>query len=308
MPNLKDIRKRISSIKNTQKITRAMKLVSAAKLRRAQEAVVALRPYAEQLEAVTNNLIERADRDHHPLMWDPEHSHDESRKDAKPRALLLIVTADRGLCGAYNANVNREAHRFIKDHQDDFESLEIGVIGRKGVEFLRARKIAIETHYTDAHNDPPLMVAERIMTPIIKRFEGRNIDEVHLISTRFMSAIAQVVHHEKVLPLERFADLEETAEQRAMREATAPVFADYLYEPSEEELLNTLLPRQIVTVMQRALLESIASEYGARMSAMDNATNNAGDLISNLTLQYNRARQAAITKELIEIISGADAV
>lgn len=289
MPNLKDIRKRIISVANTQKITKAMKMVSAAKLRRAKDEVLATRPYASKLLEVIHHLAEHVDTESHPLLREPE-----QRKNA----LLILITSDRGLCGGYNSNVNKAALRFLEERGSNYESLELLVVGRKGREFLRHRKIEINTFEEQAWKEPTNLFSQRVAKDLCERFADGQLDEVFVLYTRFKSAIAQEVVLDRVLPL-RLPEQEENE---------MPNLVEYLYEPSASVLFDELLPKSVVIHVQRAMLESLASEYGARMTAMDSATTNAGEMIESLTLVYNRARQAAITKELIEIISGADAL
>ena len=303
MPHLKDIRKRIGSVKNTKKITRAMKMVAAAKLRRAQEAVIMLRPYAQTIERVSLFLLDNVERGDEPLMRQPEE---------KKKVCAVVISSNRGLCGAYNTNVNRAAHSLWQSRKDDTESFEFIVIGRKSNDFLSRRDAPISNYVSDAWSRPAREVASEVMSDLIKRFKEDELDEVIVISTDFRSAIVQNVETRSLLPLRGVVEAEvgedATAERTAMKRVEMPDINEYIYEPSEEAVLQTLLPMYLTTQLQRALLESAASEQGSRMSAMDSATNNADEMISSLTLQYNRARQAAITRELIEIISGADAL
>jgi F-type H+-transporting ATPase subunit gamma len=296
MPNLKDIRKRIGTVKNTQKITRAMKMVAAAKLRRAQEAVVKMRPYAQTLARVTRLLTEGIERDVHPLLRSSE---------TPKRAHLLVITSDRGLCGAYNTNINRMALRFINERRDRYESLTVDVIGRKAREFLAARKVSTRRALHDAWTKPTSEVVDEIVSEAIQRFVQGDVDEVYVMFTRFKSALVQEAETLRLLPFDNGEDASKDASKDAPKDS---VPTDYLYEPSKDLMLGTLLPRFISTQVRQALLESFASEQGSRMSSMDNATKNAGEMVSNLTLIYNRARQAFITRELIEIISGAEAL
>jgi F-type H+-transporting ATPase subunit gamma len=301
MPNLKDIRKRIGSVKNTQKITRAMKMVAAAKLRRAQEAVTRMRPYAETLSRLTHMLSQGVSRDTPPLLGAP------GADNPPKRAHIIVISSDRGLCGAYNTNINRLALRFSLDNRDRFESITFDVIGRKAREFLNARKVPISSGWTDAWSRPASAVVDDLSQDVIRRFCDGDLDEVYILFTQFKSAIAQEPKLVKLLPI----DGPKTPDDASASSAAPPPAqdgVDYLYEPSKDQLLGTLLPRYISTQIRRAILESFASEQGSRMSSMDNATKNAGEMISNLTLLYNRARQAFITRELIEIISGAEAL
>lgn len=287
MPSLKDIKKRISSVKNTQQITKAMKMVSAAKLRRAQDAAVSARPYAEKLQQVIVNLAQRnGDDPHHMLV---------SR--GKGRALLLLMTADRGLCGGFNANVSKAAERFVRDNPHGYESVDLMITGRKGNEFLRNRvgENIVKVHDNiGAHLN--YKTASLIGQELVAKYEDETYDAVFLIYNAFESAISQIVTLEQLLPIQ--PDTENVASD----------MTDYIYEPSRGEVLAQILPKMVDVLVFRGLLESSASEHGARMAAMDSASRNAAEMISKLTLQYNRARQAAITKELMEIISGAESI
>jgi len=287
MPSLKDIKKRIGSVKNTGQITKAMKMVSAAKLRRAQDAVVAARPYADKLMYVLSSLALREDADAHPLL----------QERSKRKALVLLMTADRGLCGGFNANISKAAERFIRAQTDGFEEYELMIVGRKGKDYLRSRmgeKIGkVHEGITGSIN---YQTAALIGQEIVEAFQAESYDAVYLVYNAFQSAISQVATIKKLLPVEPLQ-----VEERAH-------VAQYLYEPNRSEVLEQILPKHIEVQIFRGLLESVASEHGARMSAMDSASKNASEMIGKLTLQYNRARQAAITKELMEIISGAESI
>jgi len=287
MPSLKDIKKRISSVKNTQQITKAMKMVSAAKLRRAQDAAVSARPYAEKLQQVLGNLARRGGDDGHHMLF--------SR--GKGRALLLLMTADRGLCGGFNANVSKAAERFVRDNPHGYESIDLMITGRKGNEFLRNRlgKNIVKI-YENIGAQLNYKTASLIGQELVAKYEDETYDAVYLIYNAFESAISQIVTLEQLLPIQ--PDTEQAASDET----------DYIYEPNRAEVLAQILPKMVDVAVFRGLLESNASEHGARMAAMDSASRNASEMISKLTLQYNRARQAAITKELMEIISGAESV
>ena len=288
MANLKEIRKRIGSIKNTEKITKAMQMVAAAKLRRAQAAVTESRPYAEKLTEVIEHLAERVEIDSHPLLRQPT--------DTK-NAALLIISSDRGLCGGYNASVVKQALRFFKERAADFNQLHVKLVGRKANDVLTRRDVPQGEHLKDAWDKKPRVLAMELAKEATESFIDGEIDEYFVIYTRFKSAISQEVVLDRVLPLR-------TPEASSGSMSSV----DYIYEPDPQAILDELLPLAVKIHLQRALLESLASEQGARMTAMDNATSNAGEMIDSLTLQYNRARQAAITSELIEIISGAEAL
>ncbi len=287
MANLKDIKKRIGSVKNTQQITKAMKMVAAAKLRRAQDAAVSARPYAEKLQSVLSNLAQREAADAHPLLC----------QRGKGRALLVLMTADRGLCGGFNANVSKEAERFIRNNPQGYEDIDLMIIGRKGRDFLKSRvgKNIIKTH-EDITSDASYKTAQLIGEEIVAAFDAETYDAVYVLYNAFQSAIVQNVTMEQVLPIQPQT---EAVEENAV---------EYIYEPNRLEVLSDLLPKMVEVQVFRALLESNASEQGARMSAMDSASRNASEMIGKLTLQYNRARQAAITTELTEIISGAESL
>ncbi|MDA3904292.1 MAG: ATP synthase F1 subunit gamma [Desulfuromusa sp.] len=289
MPSLKDIKKRIGSVKNTQQITKAMKMVAAAKLRRAQEAAVAARPYAEKLHSVVSHLAQREDIDGHALL----------NQRGTGRALVVLMTADRGLCGGFNANVSKEAERFIRANEQGFDAIDLMIIGRKGRDFLKNR---VGDKITKVHEnitaDATYKTAQLIGQEVVDAYSAEKYDAVYVIYNAFQSAIVQIVTVERMLPIQS----KETDEE------LQDTSIDYIYEPDQGEVLSQLLPKMVEVQIFRALLESNASEQGARMASMDSASRNASEMIGKLTLQYNRARQAAITKELMEIISGAESI
>jgi len=288
MPNLKVIKKRISSVKSTQQITKAMKMVAAAKLRRAQEAAVAARPYAQKLQKVVSHLAMREEADGHPFL----------SQRGKERALVLLLTADRGLCGGFNANPSKEAERFIRNNTEGYGHIDLMIIGRKGRDFLKNRVgDKIIKVYEDITGSVTFKTAQLIGEEIVALYGDQTYDAVYLIYNAFQSAVVQNVTVEQLLPISAGAE-----------EPTGTDSVDYIYEPNRGEVLAQILPKMVEVQLFRALLESNASEQGARMSAMDSASRNASDMIGKLTLQYNRARQAAITKELMEIISGAESI
>ncbi len=285
MANLKSIKKRIVSVKNTRQITAAMKMVSAAKLRRAQENVVAARPYAGKLAEVLERLAQSQESDASPLMV---------KRDGG-RALLLVVTSDRGLCGGFNANLSKAAERFIKERAGEFKELSLMTIGRKGYEFLRNRH-TVRKHHGNIFSTLSYQTAALIAAEVIEGYLAEEYDEVYVIYNAFKSVMTQDITLEQLLPVAPKADdLEEQATQ-------------YIYEPTKAALLDELLPKHIEVQIFKSLLESLASEHGARMTAMDSASKNATEMIGKLTLIYNRARQAAITTELMEIISGSESI
>ena len=284
MPSLLDIRRRIRSVKNTQQLTKAMKTVSAAKLRRAQDRVFSARPYAEQLKRVLGNLASPSENVVHPLL--------EVRPEE--RILLVVVTADRGLCGAFNSNIVRAASSFLREHAS--QSTALATAGRKGRDFFRRRGIPIRAEFVNIFSKLDYGHARDISETVVQAYSHAETDAVYIVYNEFKSVIQQRVVVEKVLPLSR-TELEQTA---------PPV--DYIFEQPPQEIFDRLLPRYVEVQMYRALLESAASEHGARMASMDTASRNAGEMIDMLTLNMNRIRQAAITKEIIEVVSGAGAL
>jgi F-type H+-transporting ATPase subunit gamma len=285
MATLKAIRKRISSIRNTQQITKAMKMVSAAKLRRAQEAAVAARPYAEKMTDLLKNLAARVASNAHPLLTARE----------EKRILLVLLTSDRGLCGGYNANLIRAAEAFIR-RQSGEKEVQLTLVGRKGADHFRRRRAEIADRYINILATPPEVLAVEIAEKLIHRFVSGETDAVYILYSSFRSALSQVPTLEKLLPV----TVTPTAEVEQLTE--------YLYEPGIQEILASLLPKITEVAVQRALLEATASEHGARMTAMDSATTNASKMMGTLTLQMNRARQASITRELMEIVGTAEAL
>ncbi len=285
MASLKSIKKRIVSVKNTRQITKAMKMVSAAKLRRAQENVVAARPYAGKLAEVLTRLATSQGGDGSPLM------------QARPvnRTLLIVVTSDRGLCGGFNANICKAAERFIRERGTDAGEMLVTTVGRKGYEFLKNRR-AIHKNYANIMHGLNYQTAALLAQETVEGYLAEEYDEVYLLFNAFRSVMSQDITLTRLLPI-----VPEEAE-----ESENP--PQYIYEPSKAALLEELLPKHIEVQLFKALLESVAAEHGARMTAMDSASKNATEMIGKLTLQYNRARQAAITTELMEIISGAESI
>lgn len=294
MANLLDIRRRIKSVKNTQQITKAMKMVSAAKLKRAQDRVVNARPFANKMSEVLGELAAQTTEDfHHPLL--------DARDDE--RYLVVLITADKGLCGAFNTNLLKATQAFVKEHAD--KTIDLLTIGRKGRDFFRRRRAQIVGEYLGLTGKGRVEFSEAldVAYDVIKRFtEDEELDKVFLIFAEFKSVLTQRIVVEQLLPISRTVETE-SAETPHPAESR-----DYIYEQPPAEIFSRLLPRLVETQIFRALLESIASEQGARMTAMDAASKNAGDLISSLTLNMNRVRQAAITREIIEIVSGAAAL
>jgi F-type H+-transporting ATPase subunit gamma len=284
MPSLIDIRRRIRSVKNTQQITKAMKMVSAAKLRRAQDRVIAARPYGTMLRKILGNVAAAAARDvnagQNPLLAvRPEH-----------RILLVLVTSDKGLAGAFNSNLIKGAQRFLVEHQNATVSFEL--VGRKGRDFFRKRKARITGDHINLAAKPSYQDTAAIAQKAMELFRNSEIDAVYLLYNEFKSVVAQKLTITRVLPAE-------------VPDRGDPV--DYIFEQPPAEMLNRLIPRYVEGEFFRALLESTAAEHAARMTAMDAATSNAADMIERLTLYMNRVRQASITKEIIEVVSGAAA-
>jgi F-type H+-transporting ATPase subunit gamma len=286
MASLKSIKKRIVSVKNTRQITKAMKMVSAAKLRRAQENVVAARPYAKKLGEVLQSLAANLEGDLHPLL---------EKRDAK-KLLLVVLTSDRGLCGGFNTNLCKAADRYIKEKKSSFEQITVMTIGRKGYEFLKNR-YTVNKNFPNVLAKPNYQAAAMMAQEIIDGFVAEEYDQVELLYNSFRTVMTQDITFEQMLPVTQVesGDSEET-----------PV--EFIYEPSVSELLAEILPKNIEVQIFKAMLETVAGEHGARMTAMDSASKNASEMIGKLTLQYNRARQAAITTELMEIISGSESI
>lgn len=291
MPSLKDIRKRIASVKNTQKITSAMKMVAAAKLRRAQDAAESARPYAEKMNQVISGLATRTDPSMHPLL---------ETRDVQDNALLIVISSNRGLCGGYNSNVFRAATKFMRDRSVSGVNFEAVTVGRKAAQFLRSHKVEVAENFTDVIGEISYAKAKQIANFATDAFIAGTYDNVYLIYNGFVSAISYDTRIEPLLPL----SLEDIEDENVDAEA----ISEYIFEPDEASLLADMLPAHIEVKVLHALLEAEAAEHGARMTAMDNATTNANEMIDSLTLQYNRARQAYITKELVEIVSGAEAL
>jgi len=286
MASLKSIKKRIVSVKNTRQITKAMKMVSAAKLRRAQENIVAARPYARKMGEVLQSLAGNLQGDQHPLL--------EKREASK--LLLIVVTSDRGLCGGFNTNLCKSAERFIAENKAVYQQISLLTIGRKGHEYFKNRQ-TIYKNATNLLSKPSYQTAALLAQEVIEGYRNEEFDQVILLFNAFRSVVAQDISFQQLLPVE--------AVETGQAEEN-PV--EYIYEPSVAELLAEILPKNIEVQIFKAILESVASEHGARMTAMDSASKNANEMIGKLTLQYNRARQAAITTELMEIISGSESI
>ena len=285
MATLRDIRRRIRSVQSTQKITRAMKLVAAAKLRRAQERITEARPYALKMAELLSSLVTRAGDDVHPLL----------ARRTTGRKRLVIITADKGLCGAFNSNILRASLAFLREQgQTD---ITLVVVGKKARDFYRRRQWQVKSEMLGFFDQLAYEHARELAGQLIQSYLAEEVDEVHLLYNEFRSVAVQRVKREQLLPIAAEAAEEGPA-------ATG----DYIYEPSPEAILAALLPRHVATQVYRALMESVAGEYGARMTAMESATKNAKEMIDVLTIQYNKARQERITKELLDIVGGAEAL
>jgi F-type H+-transporting ATPase subunit gamma len=303
MANLKTIRKRIASVKATQKITRAMKMVAGARLNRAQQRITALRPYAikvhEVLEGVAEAMIEKQIDLEYSATDSTEGMHPLLQRRPEKRVLYVVLSGDRGLCGAFNANVNKAAERAIRAKKAEDAEVVVATIGKKGRDYLARRKNTIARDFPKLYDGLDLGKATVVADWLIREFETGSVDSIYLVYNEFKSAITQKTTVEPLLPLP----------EPPPPEKDAPIKpAKYIFEPNERAVLERLMPMYVEITIYRALLESQASEFGARMTAMDAATRNAKDMIGRLSLQYNRARQAAITKELMEIIGGAEAL
>ncbi len=300
MPSMKDIRKKVSSTKNTQQITKAMKMVSAAKLRRAQNAIINARPYAYKLHSVISRLAMSGEFNHPLMAQIPE-----------PKKLLLVVcTSDRGLCGAFNGGVIKFTEKFYRENKSKYEVINFIFVGKKGAEYFKKRDVRTVETMINLVNEIRYELAAKLADRLMNEFTAGGYDEVILVYNEFKSAISQKVVAEKLLPIQPL-NKEETinAEEEDIKESiNAFAGSNYIFEPEAEVILRQLLPKHFAIQTYRCMLESIAGEHGARMTAMDSATRNAGQMIKRLTLTYNKLRQAAITKELVEIVSGAEAL
>jgi F-type H+-transporting ATPase subunit gamma len=283
MPALIDIRRRIRSVKSTQQITKAMKMVSAAKLRRAQEAMFAARPYARKMTEVLNSMASRATPDAHPLLEERGHQ----------KVLLVVITADKGLCGAFNANIIRTAARFLADRGKG--DVTLALVGRKARDFFRRRAVKVRSERVGVFQALRYETARELARELMDAFTRGEADQVFLVYNEFKSVIQQRLVVDRLLPVERHAI------------SPRDPALDYLYEPEPAGIFATILPKHVEVQVWKALLESQAAEHGARMTSMDAATNNASEMIDRLTLYMNKVRQAAITKEIIEVVSGAGA-
>ncbi len=299
MANVRDFRTRIRSVKSTQQITRAMKLVAASKLRRAQESVITARPYARKMLEVLSSLAARANPETHPLL----------AQRPEERVIVVVITADKGLCGSFNTNILNAARHFLDDLKA--EDVQVDVVGRKGRDWFKRRTYRTRRVLIDLFRNLSLREARQIAGELIEGFSRAEIDAVYLIYNEFKSAIQQQVVVRPLLPIPRasLSGGDAPGSDGVGREAAAVVpLEDYIYEPDAPGLFAALLPKHVEVQVYHALLESSAAEHGARMSAMENATRNAGEMIETLTLQMNKIRQAAITNEILEVVSGAEAL
>ncbi|OGU00607.1 MAG: F0F1 ATP synthase subunit gamma [Geobacteraceae bacterium GWC2_48_7] len=287
MASLKSIKKRIVSVKNTRQITKAMKMVSAAKLRRAQENVIAARPYARKLGEVLQALAGNLEGDLHPLL---------EKREAK-KLLLVVVTSDRGLCGGFNSNLCKAGDRFAREKKAEFDQISVMTVGRKGNEFFRNR-LPVFKNFSNVLAKPSYQSAAMIAQDVIEAYQAEEFDQVVLLFNSFRTVMSQDITFQQLLPV--------VPEKTSSVVDDTPV--EFIYEPSVADLLAEILPKNIEVQIFKSMLESVAGEHGARMTAMDSASKNASEMIGKLTLQYNRARQAAITTELMEIISGSESI
>jgi F-type H+-transporting ATPase subunit gamma len=299
MPSLIDLRRRIRAVKNTQQITKAMKMVAASKLRRAQERIMSARPYAVQMQRVLGSVASRVDPSIHPLL---------TAREPRPesRTLLIVVTADKGLCGSFNTNVIKAGGHYVVDSR---QPCTLGLVGRKGRDFFGRRGFEVMFEQIGIFQKLRFEDARAIAQTAMDAFLGGQVDRVMLVYNEFRSVMTQRVVVDQLLPIAR-------AEVAGTGPDVAPVVAggdpraqiDYLYEPTPQEIFNQLLPRYVEVQVYRALLESNAAFFAAQMTAMDSATKNSAEMIDNLTLYMNKVRQAAITREIIEVVSGAEAL
>src|SRR5687767_7617380 len=287
MPSLIDLRRRIRAVKSTQQITKAMKMIAASRLKRAQDRVVASRPFAQRMLAVLNSLAARVDPDAHPLL----------RAGAEGgRPLLIVITADRGLCGSFNSNVIKAAGQFITEETHQSHEIALGLIGRKGRDFFRRRGFDIRYEQVGVFQRLAFSHAAEVANLAIEEFVSGQASSVYLVYNEFKSVMSQRIVVERLLPIPRLESRPDSGPD-----------VDYLYEPSPQEIFRDLLPRHVQVQIYRALLESNAAFYAAQMTAMDAASRNSADMIESLTLYMNKVRQAAITREIIEVVSGASA-
>jgi F-type H+-transporting ATPase subunit gamma len=303
VPDLKSLRKRISSVKSTQKITRAMKMVAGARLNRAQQRILAMRPYAVQTADVLAQVVGSA---YAAIEGEGEAALDHPLLALRPekRALMLVLSSDRGLCGSFNSNINKTSERALRERTAADQKVELAIVGRKGRDYFRRRQAPIFHVFESVWDNPGPERAREIARVLLRPFVAGEVDSVYLVYNEFKSAVTQRVVFEPLLPLKKALEASQAAGSHGEKQPDAA----FSFEPSETALLERLVPMYIEVTILRALYESMASFYGAQMTAMDSATKNASELIDKLTLKYNRARQAAITTEIMEIIGGAEAL
>jgi F-type H+-transporting ATPase subunit gamma len=289
MGSLRDIKKRIGAVKNTEQITKAMKMVAAAKFRKAQDIVLQARPFAREMNETLRRLATYQEVLDHPLM---------TQRESYQKEDLFVLTSDRGLCGSFNSNVLRMVEHYLLDHHDRKDQISLSTIGKKGFKYFSKAGMDIRQNVDDLLDKPLYTRAVELAEDLAKRFVDGEVDRVTLVFNEFKSAVQQTVVFKTLLPLEP-PKLEESQEGG---------FVEYLFEPDKKILLDRIVHRYLANQLFMIVLESVASEHGARMSAMENASNNARDMIQDLTLEYNKARQASITKELMEIVGGAEAL
>lgn len=293
MANLKDIRTRISSVKSTQQITRAMKMVSAAKLRRAQQSILHLRPYANNILSIIADVAV-TQRVSHPLL---------EPKENPQKVLMVVLTSDRGLCGGFNSNINKFAYKYYTDNKDKYEQLDLLFIGRKASDYFKYRKVQAVDTILNLAREISYSMAAGVADRLMDSFTEGGYDAIYMVYNEFKSAISQEIVCERLLPIDlSYSSL--TAEQAKEHRFSQ----DLIFEPAPEHIIDDLLRKHFAVQVYRSMCESVAAEHGARMAAMESATKNAGEMISKLTLTYNKLRQASITTELIEITSGAEAL
>lgn len=288
MATLKDIQLRMGSIKNTKQITKAMKMVAASKMRRAEESITHSRPYSDKLRSIISNLSSGLDQSAHPLL--------QKREGGK--AVVLVISTDRGLCGGLNVNLCKKLHKFIPEQAATYEVIELITFGKKGTEFFKNRKANIVKFYRDLKEAEMAEALQKTVRELIQRYIEGEFNHLFLAYNRFNNVVSQTPMIKQVLPIEPPVEEGSKPEENSQ----------FVFEPSSRDILNAILPQYVENQAFTALLDNNASEHAARMTAMDSATNNATDMLAKLQIQYNRARQAAITSELIEIISGAEAV
>ena len=293
MATLREIRGRIVGIKSTQKITQAMKMVAAAKLRRAQDNIISARPYAKKMDELTHNLITKVNPEYNPLL----------AERAVKRILIIVVTSDRGMCGAFNTNIIKKAVELIDNNYSELyknNNIELLCIGKKGYQFFSKRNYTIYKSYINIFSRLEYSIAKDISNSLIESFISQKFDKIEVVYNEFKSVIQQNLLVEQLLPFEKPIIKKEEKHIKSL--------VDFIYEPNPKEIINEIIPKHINTKIWRILLESYAAEEGSRMTAMDNANENAKEMISELNLQFNKARQASITTEILEIISGANAL